>query len=111
MLLLAILTDETGGKVVNPLLSLVSFLTLSYSQDWHVCSRSSVVSGSSEASGEYVSQATFIQVPIECRTEQGPKEVQQLAKPSWKEDFQSFIANLKLPWDSISCCSTVYICL
>ncbi len=40
--------------------------------------------------------------------EQGPKEV---AKPSWKEDFQSFIANLKFPWDSISCCSTVYICL
>ncbi len=65
-----ILTDETGGKVLNPLSSLVSFLTLSYSQDWHVhvCSRSSVVSGSSEASGEYVSQAMFIQVPIECRT-------------------------------------------
>ncbi len=99
-----ILTDETGGKVLNPLLSLVSFLTLSYSQDWRVCSRSSVVSGSSEASGEY----TFLKQCLykyRLSYEQGP------AKPSWKEDFQSFIANLKLPWDSISCCSTVYNCL
>ncbi len=71
MLLLAngaILTDETGGKVLNPLSSFASFLALSYSQDWSVCSRLSIVSGSSEASGEYVSQATFIQVPIELRT-------------------------------------------
>ncbi len=29
--------------------------------------------------------------------------MQQPAKPSWKEDFRSFIANLKLPWDSILC--------
>ncbi len=64
----AILTDESGGKVLNPLSSLVSFLTLSYSQDWRVCSRSSVVSGSSEASEQYVSQAMFVQVPIELRT-------------------------------------------
>ncbi len=41
----------------------------------------------------------------------GPKEVQQPAKPSWKEHFQLFIANLKLPWDSISCCNIVYNCL
>ncbi len=64
----AILTDETGGKVLNPLSSLVSFLTLSYSQDWRVCSGSSVVSGSSEASEQYFSQAMFVQVPIELRT-------------------------------------------
>ncbi len=57
-----------------------------------------IVSGSS---GEYVSQAMFIQVPIQLRTG-GPAAC--LSLPG------SFIANLKLPWDSISCCSTAYNC-
>ncbi len=42
---------------------------------------------------------------IDLSYEQGPKEVQQPAKPSWKVYFQAFIANLvnanlKLPWDT-----------
>ncbi len=62
-------------------------------QDWRVCSRSSVVSGTSEASGEYVSQAMFIQVPIEL-PEQGPKEVQRLLSLPGKKTFSHLLVAL-----------------
>ncbi len=49
------------------------------------------VSGSSEASGE----STFLKQGLykyRSSYKQGPKEVQQPAKPSWKLYFEAFIA-------------------
>ncbi len=74
VLLLAILTDETGQCELNPLSSLISFLALSYLQDWSVCSRSSIVYGSSEAPGEYVFSSN-VYTSTDLSYEQGPKEV------------------------------------